>query len=97
MVLNDPHALATFQEAWRLHPRRKDSDGSLRPAGNQAKGVAVLQTRLSDGVTWPEVIEVEQEYRNHPNAKAGYAQNFEVFWGENGHWFQMLTIVRGEK
>ncbi len=97
MVLNDPHALATFKEAWQLHPRRKDSSGGLCPPGNQAKSIAVLLERFKEGVTWDEVPKVAREYQNYPKVKEGYAQNFEVFWGENGHWFQMLTIVRGEK
>ena len=96
MILNDPDLLDKFQTAYQSHPRRRNTDGTLRPAGNQAKGVAVVLNRIAEGVTWNEVLAVEQEYRNHPNARDGFAQNFEVFWGDNGHWFQSLAIVRSK-
>ena len=93
-VMNNPEAMATFRAAWQLHPRRRDTAGNLRPAGNQAKGAAALQARVAEGVKWEEVLGIEREYLSHPDVKNGYAQNFEVFWGENGHWFGMLQIVR---
>lgn len=93
-VMNNPEAMDTFRAAWQLHPRRRDTAGNLRPAGNQAKGAAALQARVAEGVKWEEVLGIEREYLSHPDVKNGYAQNFEVFWGENGHWFGMLQIVR---
>jgi len=96
-ILNTPEALSMFQQAWQAHPRRKDSAGDLRPAGNQAKGAACIQSRLGEGITWPEVLDVEREYLNHPDVKKGFAQNFEVFWGDNGHWFGMVQLVRSAR
>lgn len=93
-IMHSPEALAIFQQAWQIHPRRKDAAGNLRPAGNQAKGAAALQARIAEGITWDEVLPIEREYLKHPDARNGFAQNFEVFWGENGHWFGMVQLVR---
>lgn len=96
IMVNEEH-LAIFREAWRAHPRRKDSAGESRGAGNQASGATQLLERIAEGVLWSEVVPIEREYLNHPYVKRGYAEDFQKFWGPNGQWFGVLEVVRAKR
>ena len=96
MILNDPEANRRFQEAWQIHPRRKDSAGNLRGAGSQVKAAQLIVEKMKQvNLTWDEVVQIHKEYLNHPNVQSGWAQNFETFWGdEKGLWMSYLNLIR---